>query len=233
MRRGASSSSSPRESSSSRPATGGVWCADRVISSSPRTRREKATSPGRCAMSAASCTWRWATISTSRPGRSPILDQGDRMLRSFIAVTLVLFCAASVAQTAPRPLRILVPFSAGGASDTYSRIAALKITEQTGRPIVVENRTGAGGRIAWEAAAKSAPDGATAALIDATYAMLPGLFEKLPWDVAGDLVPAAMVCQTPFVITVNAGSRSEERRVGKECRSRRAPEDEKKKGRVG
>jgi len=128
------------------------------------------------------------------------------MLRSLLALALVLFCAVSAAQTAPRPLRILVPFSAGGASDTYSRIAALKITEQTGRPIVVENRTGAGGRIAWEAAAKSAPDGATAALIDATYAMLPGLFEKLPWDVAGDLVPAAMVCQTPFVITVNAGS---------------------------
>jgi len=72
---------------------------------------------------------------------------------------------------------------------------------------VVENRTGAGGRISWEAVAKSAPDGTTAGLIDATYAMLPGLFDKLPWDVASDLVPAAMVCQTPFVITVNAQSK--------------------------
>jgi tripartite-type tricarboxylate transporter receptor subunit TctC len=104
-------------------------------------------------------------------------------------------------------LRVLVPFSAGGASDTYSRLAALKITEQTGRPVVVENRTGAGGRISWEAVARSAPDGTTAGLIDATYAMLPGLFDKLPWDVAGDLVPAAMVCQTPFVITVSAQSK--------------------------
>jgi tripartite-type tricarboxylate transporter receptor subunit TctC len=104
-------------------------------------------------------------------------------------------------------LRVLVPFSAGGASDTYSRLAALKITEQTGRAIVVENRTGAGGRISWEAVARSAPDGTTAGLIDATYAMLPGLFDKLPWDVAGDLVPAAMVCQTPFVITVSAQSK--------------------------
>jgi tripartite-type tricarboxylate transporter receptor subunit TctC len=114
---------------------------------------------------------------------------------------------AAAAQTAMRPLRVLVPFSAGGASDTYSRLAALKITEQTGRPIVVENRTGAGGRISWEAVAKSAPDGTTAGLIDATYAMLPGLFDKLPWDVANDLVPAAMVCQTPFVITVNVQSK--------------------------
>src|SRR5207249_2140098 len=51
--------------------------------------------------------------------------------------------------------------------------------------------------------------GTTAALIDATYPMLPGLYDKLPWDVAGDLVPAAMIAQTPFVIVVNAGSKLE------------------------
>ena len=124
-----------------------------------------------------------------------------------LALVLALIAGLASAQTPQRPLRVLVPFSAGGASDTYSRLAALKITEQTGRPIVVENRTGAGGRISWEAVAKSVPDGATAGLIDATYAMLPGLFDKLPWDVASDLVPAAMVCQTPFVITVNASSK--------------------------
>ena len=124
------------------------------------------------------------------------------MKRALLALTLSLVPLAAFAQQ--RPLRIIVPFSAGGASDTYARIAAVKITEQTGRTIVVENRTGAGGRIAWEAAAKAAPDGATVALIDATYAMLPGLFGKLPWE--SDLVPAALLCQTPFVITVNAGS---------------------------
>jgi tripartite-type tricarboxylate transporter receptor subunit TctC len=133
-----------------------------------------------------------------------------KSLRRFLFVlALGLLSLAASAQTASRPMRILVPFSAGGASDTYTRIAALKITEQTGRSILVENRTGAGGRIAWEAAAKSAPDGATVALIDATYPMLPGLFEKLPWDVASDLVPAAMIVQTPFVIVVNAASKLE------------------------
>ncbi len=130
-----------------------------------------------------------------------------RMRHGILAFALGLFSLAASAQTASRPLRILVPFSAGGASDTYTRIAALKIAEQTGKSFVVENRTGAGGRIAWEAAAKSAPDGTTAALIDATYPMLPGLYEKLPWDVAGDLVPAAMIVQTPFVIAVGAGSK--------------------------
>ena len=125
----------------------------------------------------------------------------------WIALVLAVVSGAAGSQPVQRPLRVLVPFSAGGASDTYSRLAALKITEQTGRPVVVENRTGAGGRISWEAVARSAPDGTTAGLIDATYAMLPGLFDKLPWDVASDLVPAAMVCQTPFVITVGARSR--------------------------
>src|SRR4029077_14274699 len=94
-----------------------------------------------------------------------------------LALALGLLASLTSAQTAPRALRILVPFSAGGASDTYTPSAALKIPEQTGKTFVVENRTGAGGRIAWEAAAKSAPDGTTAALIDATYPMLPGLYD--------------------------------------------------------
>jgi tripartite-type tricarboxylate transporter receptor subunit TctC len=125
------------------------------------------------------------------------------MRRALLAAILALLAAASHAQPAPRATRILVPFAPGGASDTYARIAAQKITERTGKSFVVENRTGAGGRICWEAGAKSAPDGATLVLIDATYPMLPGLFEKLPWDVSADLVPAAMIAQTPFVIVAS------------------------------
>ena len=129
------------------------------------------------------------------------------MLRLLLAAILGLLSAGVAAQGSARPTRILVPFAAGGASDTYTRIVAQKITEQTGKAFVVENRTGAGGRIAWEAAAKAAPDGATIALIDATYPMLPGLYASLPWDVATDLVPAAMIAQTPFVIIVNSESK--------------------------
>jgi tripartite-type tricarboxylate transporter receptor subunit TctC len=129
------------------------------------------------------------------------------MRRLLLAMLLVLASTAVPAQNAARPTRIIVPFAAGGASDTYTRIAAMKITEQTGKSFVVENRTGAGGRIAWEIAAKAAPDGATIVLIDATYPMLPGLFAKLPWDVSADLVPAAMIVQTPFVLIVNAESK--------------------------
>ena len=125
-------------------------------------------------------------------------------MRLLVATLLGIFAAVCHAQ--PRPTRVLVPFAPGGASDVYTRMATQKITEQTGKTFVVENRTGAGGRIAWEAAAKSPPDGSTIALIDATYPMLPGLFDRLGWDVSSDLVPAAMIALTPFVVVASPQS---------------------------
>jgi tripartite-type tricarboxylate transporter receptor subunit TctC len=126
------------------------------------------------------------------------------ILRFALATLLALASAVCGAQQ--RPTRVLVPFAPGGASDVYTRLATQKITEQTGKTFVVENRTGAGGRIAWEAAAKSPPDGLTIALIDATYPMLPGLFDRLGWDVSSDLVPAAMIALTPFVVVASPQS---------------------------
>jgi tripartite-type tricarboxylate transporter receptor subunit TctC len=116
------------------------------------------------------------------------------------------FCAVAQNQTNTKNLRIIVPFSVGGASDTYTRLVSQKISEQSGRTIIVENKTGAGGRIAFDYVAHQAPDGTTAVLIDATYAMLPGLFNNLTWDINTDLLPSAFITQTPFVITVKADS---------------------------
>lgn len=122
-------------------------------------------------------------------------------------VLVLLAIATGLCHAQQKPVRVLVPFAPGGASDVYTRMATQKISEQTGKTFVVENRTGAGGRIAWEAAAKSAPDGGTIVLIDATYPMLPGLFDKLGWDAATDLVPVALIAQTPFVIVASPQSR--------------------------
>jgi len=127
-----------------------------------------------------------------------------------LIVPLLAWCLAfmpAAAQAQTKPMRIVVPFAVGGASDTYTRLVAQKITEQTGKNIIVENRTGAGGRIAFDHAAKSPADGSVVVLIDATYAMLPGLFNNLPWDVNTDLVPAALITQTPFVVMVQAESK--------------------------
>ena len=111
--------------------------------------------------------------------------------------------AAAQAQFPTKPIRIISPFAAGGGSDTITRLVAQKITADTGKPTIVENRAGAGGRIGYDAVAKSAPDGYTLAVTDTTYTMLPALSASLPWDQANDLVAVATMAQTPFVVMVS------------------------------
>jgi len=127
--------------------------------------------------------------------------------RAIIAAALLALTGAAQAQYPDKPIRILVPFAAGGLSDNVARQVALKITEQTGKTLIVENRTGAGGRIAYEAGAKAPPDGYTIVTTDATYTTLPGIFgSKLPWE-HGDLTPVILVAQMPFVIVVKSDSK--------------------------
>ena len=131
-----------------------------------------------------------------------------RSLRYFLTGLIAsLLTLTAQAQSPAKPMRIIVPFAVGGASDTYTRLVAQKITEQTGKTVIVENKTGAGGRIAFDFVAHAAPDGLTVGLIDATYAMLPGLFPVLPWDINQDLIPVVMVAQTPFVVVVGADAK--------------------------
>jgi tripartite-type tricarboxylate transporter receptor subunit TctC len=105
-----------------------------------------------------------------------------------------------------KPIRIIVPFVAGGVSDNVARQVALKITEQTGKAFVVENRGGAGGRIGYEVGAKAAPDGYTIVSTDATFTMLPGIFgNKINFE-HSDLTPITLIAQMPFVLTVNSNS---------------------------
>lgn len=121
-------------------------------------------------------------------------------------VSMVALASAAAAQYPERPIRIIVPFVAGGVTDILSRQLAQKITEQTGRALVVENRGGAGGRIGYEAGVRALADGYTLTATDATYTMMPGIYGKLAWEHA-DLVPVALVAQMPFVIAVNAGGK--------------------------
>ena len=127
-------------------------------------------------------------------------------LRLRVALVLTAVASAAAAQYPERPIRIIVPFVAGGVTDILSRQLAQKITEQTGRAVVVENRGGAGGRIGYEAGVRAQADGYTLTATDATYTMMPGIYGKLAWEHA-DLAPVALVAQMPFVIAVNAGGR--------------------------
>ena len=99
-----------------------------------------------------------------------------------------------------KPLRLIVPFPAGGGSDIVGRILAQKLGELSGRQVVVDNRAGAGGSIGTEAAVKSAPDGYTILLASTSeIAVNPSIY-KLTYDPAKDLIPVALVASTPMVV---------------------------------
>lgn len=113
------------------------------------------------------------------------------------------FSSGVFAQYPNKPVRILHPFAAGGGSDLVTRVVTQKMSELSGQSFVVENKTGAGGRIAYEAGAKATPDGYTLVTGETTYCILAALYgSSLPWDAAKDLTPVTVFAQTPFVIVV-------------------------------
>jgi tripartite-type tricarboxylate transporter receptor subunit TctC len=121
-------------------------------------------------------------------------------------VALALFAAASAtAQTFPvKPVRLIVPFPAGGGSDVIGRIVGQKLGERIGQQVVVDNRAGAGGSIGTEAVVKAAPDGYTVVLASTSeIAINPSLYSKLSYDTVKDLAPIAMVASTPMVVIIH------------------------------
>ena len=114
--------------------------------------------------------------------------------------------AAAQAQDYPtKPIRLIVGFGAGGGNDIFARLIAPKLAERLGQPVLVENKPGAGGTIAADFVAKSAPDGYTL-YVGATGAMTisPAVFTKLPYDTLRDFAPVSMIADFPLLLTVNA-----------------------------
>ena len=102
------------------------------------------------------------------------------------------FAAGAFGQAYPvKPVRILVGFTAGGATDLSARFLAQKLSETIGQQVIVEDRPGAGSMLAAEAVARSAPDGYTVLVANVTIAM-PSMFKKLSFDVRKDLVPVSL-----------------------------------------
>jgi tripartite-type tricarboxylate transporter receptor subunit TctC len=125
-----------------------------------------------------------------------------------IASLLILLLAAAqaAAQTYPdKPVRLIVPLSAGSAVDTLARIPAQKLSELWGRQVVVDNRVGANGIIGTEAAAKAPPDGYTLLLAnDAALATSPALYPKLPYDPVRDFAPISLAASIPVILVAHA-----------------------------
>jgi tripartite-type tricarboxylate transporter receptor subunit TctC len=118
------------------------------------------------------------------------------------------FAPSVAAQTADRypsrPIRILVPFPAGGAADLVARTIGEQVSQRLGQPVVVDNRTGAGGRVATEMLARADPDGYT--LLVGTVggiAISPSLYQKLSYDPARDMAPITMVAEIVNVMVIN------------------------------
>src|SRR5262245_34894526 len=102
--------------------------------------------------------------------------------------------AAAVAQTFTKPVRIIVPFAAGGTSDILARLIGPKLQEAIGQPVVVENKTGAGGNIGADLVAKADKDGHTLLLLDiSTLAISPNLLSNMTYRPSKDLAPLGLI----------------------------------------
>ena len=132
------------------------------------------------------------------------------MSRRLIALVAALLTAGTLSPASgqewpTRPVKLIVPFAAGGAADVVTRITMARVTEQLGQQFVVENRTGASGNIGTEAVATSSPDGYTFLVgSPGTMAINPHFFRTLPYDAQRDFVAAVHVARFPQVLAVHA-----------------------------
>jgi tripartite-type tricarboxylate transporter receptor subunit TctC len=130
------------------------------------------------------------------------------MKRWLFVLWLQCMALAAAAQDWPsKPVRIIVPFAPGGATDIPARLIAPKLQDALGQPIVVENRTGAGGIIGIQAAAQSQPDGYTLLMAtNAEIVMHPTIYPKLPYDPLKDLAPISIMLESPMLLVAPGSS---------------------------
>ena len=130
------------------------------------------------------------------------------LARVCLAAAGAVACAAACAQSWPQqPIRLIVPWSPGGATDVIARTLAVPLAQSLGQPVVVDNRPGAGGNIGTAQAAREKPDGYTLIMVtSSTHAANPHLYAKLPFDPAKDFTPVAFVASVPNILVVPAAS---------------------------
>ena len=135
------------------------------------------------------------------------------MNRLIKPVAGALFCVAAIQTPAmaqqssanypAKTVRMILPFAPGGPSDIIGRALAQKLSEQTGQPVVVDNRPGAGGNLGMEVGAKAPADGYTITLTSPTMAISPSLYRKLSFDPLKDFAPISMVANIPNIMVVH------------------------------
>ena len=136
-----------------------------------------------------------------------------RFLKGTVAALCALQCLAHAqpgSRDAPTaaypsgPIRIVVPFTAGGSADIFARVIGAKMSEAWSQQVVIDNRAGSGGVIGSEIAAKATPDGYTLMMgITANIVINPALYKKLPYDPVRDFAPVTLVASAPYVLVVS------------------------------
>lgn len=102
-----------------------------------------------------------------------------------------------------KPIRLIIPLGAGGSTDVLVRIVATKLPEVLGQQVVVDNRTGAGGLIGTEIAAKATPDGYTLLATSTPHTIVPNLYKKVPFDPLNDFAPIMQMASQPYGLVVH------------------------------
>jgi tripartite-type tricarboxylate transporter receptor subunit TctC len=124
--------------------------------------------------------------------------------RGIFGLVVALLTAAAVAQSYPsRPVRLIIPFPPGGSNDIVGRMIGAQLGDRLTQPVIVDNRTGAGGTIGTDVAAKAPPDGYTLLLVSIAHAFNTAMYKRLPYDPVESFVPVAMLGTGPAVLVVH------------------------------
>jgi len=122
-----------------------------------------------------------------------------------MAVAVAATTCAFAAAYPDKPVRMVVPFPPGGGTDVVARAIALKLTEQWGQSVVVDNRPGAASMVGTEMLARAVPDGYTLGFVSMSHTINPSIYKKLPFDPIADFSPVALAATAPNVLVVNPG----------------------------
>ena len=122
-----------------------------------------------------------------------------------LALLLALSGGAAEPGYPSKPIRMLVGFSPGGGTDVAARITGRKLSETWGQQIIVDNRAGAGGLVAFELTAKANPDGYTLLATSPSFAIQPGISAKLPFDPIRDFAPITQASSAPYLLVLHPG----------------------------
>ncbi|MET0634292.1 MAG: tripartite tricarboxylate transporter substrate-binding protein, partial [Xanthobacteraceae bacterium] len=125
-------------------------------------------------------------------------------IRTLLCLAALVLAAPALAQQYPsKPVRLIVPFAAGGPTDVIARVVAQKLSEAWGQQVVTENIPGAGGNTGVAMAAHAAADGYTMLVVSTGFMVNPSMYSKIPYDPVKDFSPVTLVAASPNVISVH------------------------------